>query len=145
MLYSVHGWYGKRNSRKQQPKIEAIVFAEDSYLARKLIESLFDGYPAKLDSFTTAGDNEQSLEEIYQTNPELRFEDPKRGFIYNEIYHRNCIERYFRTQQHDNGFVLLYIQVILLDVRSENENVLYVNNTNKLKASEFQCIKKGER
>lgn len=96
MIYSVHGYYGKINSRKKPSKIEAIVFAANSELAESLVEGLFDGYPADLQGFSTIGGMEQDLQAIYSQRPELAGIDPNRGYIYKHIYHADCIRKYFK-------------------------------------------------
>lgn len=96
MIYSVHGYYGKINSRKQQSKIEAIVFAANRELAQNLVEDLFHDYPAVLEGFSTVGGMEKDLQKIYAQRPELAGISPEQGYIYNEMYHVNCIYKYFR-------------------------------------------------
>ena len=98
MIYSVHGYFGKINSRKQQSKIETIVFAEDRDLAEKLVKDLFDGYPANFERFSVVGGQERDLNKIYEERPELRGIDPKKGYVYNEFYFRNDIARYYKTK-----------------------------------------------
>ncbi len=96
MIYSVHGYYGKYRSRKPQAKIEAIVFARDSELAEDLVKRLFDGYPVELEYLNVVGGQEKDLNVIYEQRPELRSENPDRGYIYNELSHKNAICRYFK-------------------------------------------------
>ncbi len=96
MIYSVHGYYGKINSRKQQSKIEAIVFAANRELAQKLVEDLFCDYPAVLEGFSAVGGMEKDLQKIYSQRPELVGISPEQGYIYNKMYHINCIYKYFR-------------------------------------------------
>lgn len=96
MIYSVHGYYGKINSRKRPSKIETIVFAADSKSAQRLVEELFDGYPVEFEGFSTVGGMEQDLQKIYDQRPELMGVDPKRGYIYNRSFHVDCIRKYFR-------------------------------------------------
>lgn len=96
MIYSVHGYYSKMNSRKQPSKIEALVFADSRDRAEELVTQLFDGYPANLDSFSVVGDLERDLKKIYDQRPELIGIDPNHGYIYNEMYHISCIRKYFR-------------------------------------------------
>ena len=96
MIYSVHGYYGKQYSRKAHSKIEAIVFARSYELAEELVKRLFDGYPVEFESFSVVGGQEQDLNVIYEQRPELRYENPDRGYIYSESSHRNTIYRYFK-------------------------------------------------
>lgn len=98
MIYSVHGYYGKINSRKQQSKIEAIVFAEDRDLAEKLVIDLFEGYPADLEGFSVVGGMERDIDKIREERPELRYIDPKEGYIYNESIFRYDIAKYFKAR-----------------------------------------------
>ena len=96
MVYSVHGYYGKYGSRKQQNKIEAIVFARDSLLAESLVKEMFDGYPATFSAFTVVGGNEMDLEKIYAERPELMRVSPDEGYVYSEFAHKRTIARYFK-------------------------------------------------
>lgn len=95
MIYSVHGYYRKRNSRKQLSKIEAIVFANSRERAEELIEELFEDYPAELEPLSVVGGLEHDLNKIYAERPELWGIDPNCGYIYNKMYHINCIRKYF--------------------------------------------------
>ena len=96
MIYSVHGYYGKYGSRKQQNKIEAIVFARDSLLAENLVKEMFNGYPATFSSFTVIGGNEMDLEKIYAERPELMRISPDVGYVYSEFAQKRTIARYFK-------------------------------------------------
>ncbi len=96
MIYSVHGYYRKINGRKQQGKIEAIVFAANSKLAQSLVEALFDGYPAELQGFSVIGGMEKNLQKIYSQRPELAGITPERGYIYNKIIHMDRIRKHFK-------------------------------------------------
>ncbi len=96
MIYSVHGYYGKQHSRKAHSKIEAIVFARSHELAEDLVKQLFDDYPVEFESFSVVGGQEQDLNAIYEQRPELRYENPDRGYIYGEFSHRNAIFQYFK-------------------------------------------------
>lgn len=96
MIYSVHGYYGKYGSRKQQNKIEAIVFARDGVLAEKLVKEMFRDYPATLNAFTVIGGNEMDLEKIYTERPELMRISPDVGYVYSEFAHKRTIARYYK-------------------------------------------------
>lgn len=96
MIYSVHVYYGKQHSRKAHSKIEAIVFARNSNLAVDLVKRLFDGYHVEFEYFSVVGGQEQDLNVIYEQRPELRYEDPDRGYIYDEFSLRDDIYRYFK-------------------------------------------------
>lgn len=96
MIYTVHGYYGKINSRKQQAKIEATVFAANAELAQSLVERLFDRYPANLDYFNVTSGTNKTLGEIYQERPELQGISPDCGYIYNLFFHKDCIYKYFK-------------------------------------------------
>lgn len=96
MIYSVHGYYGKQHSRKAHSKIEAIVFARSRELAEDIVKRLFDNYPVEFEYFSIVGGQEQDLNAIYEQRPELRYENPDRGYIYNEFSHKNAIYRYFK-------------------------------------------------
>ncbi len=96
MIYSVHGYYGKINSRKLPAKIEAIVFATNSEIAQICVEKLFDGYPAYFERFSVVGGQERDLQKIYAERPELIGRDPECGYIYNEMSHVYSIIKYFK-------------------------------------------------
>lgn len=96
MIYSVHGYYRKLNSRKQPSKIETIVFASSSELAQELVERLFDGYPADLYGFSVVGGLERNLQVIYEQRPDLKGIDPDRGYVYNHASLSTSIYRYFK-------------------------------------------------
>ena len=95
MIYSVHGYYSKINSRKQPSKIEALVFANSRDHAEELVVQLFDDYPANLEPFSVVGGLERDLKKIYDQRPELTGIDPNHGYIYDRMYHINCIHKYF--------------------------------------------------
>lgn len=96
MIYSVHGYYGKQYSRKAQAKIEAIVFAANCELAENAVKRLFEGYPVEFGGFSVIGGQEQNPKVIYEQRPELRYENPDKGYIYNEFSHRHDIRQYFK-------------------------------------------------
>lgn len=96
MIYSVHGYYGKMNSRKAKSKIEAIVFASSRDMAENLILALFEDYSADVDYLSVVGGIEKDVTKIYEQRPELIGKDPNCGYIYNEMYHIQCIKKYFR-------------------------------------------------
>lgn len=96
MIYSIHVYYGKQYSRKAQAKIEAIVFARNSAIAKDAVKRLFEGYPVEFGGFSVTEGQEQDFDAIYELRPELRWEDPDRGYIYNEFSHRHDIRQYFK-------------------------------------------------
>ena len=44
MLFSVHGYFKKTNTRKMPRKLEVLVYATDDDSALKLVENLFSRY-----------------------------------------------------------------------------------------------------
>lgn len=96
MIYSVHGYYRKISGRKAPAKIEALVFATTAEAAQRLVETLFDGYPAELQDFSVSGGVEKTVQEIYLQRPELAGIAPERGYIYNRMIHMDCIRKYFK-------------------------------------------------
>ena len=96
MIYSVHGYYSKIGSRKHQAKIEAIVFASNEEKAVELVKGMFDGYPATFDYFSAMCGQETDINKIYAQRPELIGHSPDTEYIYNEIYHKNVIQRYYK-------------------------------------------------
>ena len=97
MIYSVHFYYHKRNSRKAASKFEGIVFAKSQVHAEELVKKLISNYPIEAEEpFSIMGGSDKTLEEIYKERPELIGITPKQGYIYNEYVHRNSISRYVR-------------------------------------------------
>lgn len=97
MIYSVHFYYHKRNSKKAASKFEGIVFAKSQDHAEELVKKLFSAYPIETEEpFSIIGGSGKILEEIYKECPELIGITPEQGYIYNEFMHRNSISRYVR-------------------------------------------------
>lgn len=96
MIYSVHGYYQKISGRKAPGKIEALVFATSSEAAQRLVETLFDGYPAELQDFSVIGGMEKNVQKIYSQRPELAGIAPEQGYIYNRMIHIDRIRKYFK-------------------------------------------------
>jgi hypothetical protein len=97
MIYSVHFYYHKRNSRKAASKFEGIVFAKSQDHAEELVKKLISDYPIEAEEpFSIMGGPDKALEEIYKERPELIGITPEQGYIYNEVMHRNSISRYVR-------------------------------------------------
>lgn len=95
MIYSVHFYYHKRNSRKAASKFEGIVFAKNQAHAEELVKKLISDYPIEAEEpFSIIGGLDKTLEEIYKERPELIGITPEQGYIYNEFMHRNTISRY---------------------------------------------------
>ncbi|MDP4092553.1 MAG: hypothetical protein Q8920_04260 [Bacillota bacterium] len=96
MIYSVHFYYSKLNSRKQPNKFEGIVFAKDQERVKELIEDMIKNYPIKLQEplSIVGGVREKSLQEIYDERPELIGISPEQGYIYNEFPQKISIKRY---------------------------------------------------
>ena len=96
MIYSVHVYYHKLNSRKRPAKIEAIVFAANKQMAEDMVRSLFTDYPVEFEPFSVVGTEGKTLQEIYSERPELVGITPEQGYIYNWMSHINSIQRYFK-------------------------------------------------
>lgn len=95
MIYSVHFWYRKFNSRKRPSKFESIVFASDKQRVRQLIDEMISGLPIEIDeSISIVGSEDQTLEEIYNERSVLRGISPEEGFIYLKAYHLKNIRKY---------------------------------------------------
>lgn len=96
MIYSVHFYFSKLNSRKPSNKIETIVFAKDKMRAEELIRDMISNYPIKVEEpFSIIGSiPEKPLHEIYNERPELRNVPPEKGYIYNEYLLRSLIKKY---------------------------------------------------
>jgi hypothetical protein len=95
-IYSVHGYYGKLNSRKQHSKIEVIVYAKSATQAESMVRKLFDRYPADIEYLNVAGKRIEDGESIYDCRPELVGVNPDDGYIYNKFIHQRAIGKYFR-------------------------------------------------
>jgi hypothetical protein len=95
-VYSVHGYYGKLNSRKTHQKIEALVFAKTANQAENIVRDLFDRYPADIEYITVAGGQIENGESIYARHPELEGMNPDTGYLYNAFSHQSAIYKYFK-------------------------------------------------
>ncbi len=95
MICSVHGYYKKQGGKKAPMKIEAIVFASDEDKAEDLVRQLFSGYPADIEYLNTISNTRDNEETISNQRPELRGISPDTGYIYNKLYHRKIISKYF--------------------------------------------------
>ncbi|NLI93919.1 MAG: hypothetical protein GX434_17500 [Peptococcaceae bacterium] len=98
MIYSVHFYYHKINSKKTPNKFEGIVFAKSQAHAEELVRKMISNYPIEVEEpFSIIGSlSEKTLQEIYTERPELKGILPEQGYIYNEASHRNSISRYIR-------------------------------------------------
>ena len=97
MIYSIHFYFHKRNSKKAASKFEGIVFAKDQDHAEELVKKLISNYPIVAEEpFSIIGGSDKTLEEIYKERPELNGITPEHGYIYNELLHRNSMSMYIR-------------------------------------------------
>lgn len=94
MIYSVHFYYKKFNSRKQPGKFESIVFAKNKQRAKDLIYELISGLPIEIEYMSVCGSEDYTLEDIYAKRPELRGITPEEGYIYNREYYLNIFRKY---------------------------------------------------
>ncbi|MBS4024136.1 MAG: hypothetical protein KGZ96_00510 [Clostridia bacterium] len=95
MIYSVHFYYDKTNSKKTVNKFEGIVFAKSREHAGEIIRKMISDYPIEVEEpFSIIGGLDKTLEEIYNERPELNGITPEQGYIYNEFMHKNSISRY---------------------------------------------------
>ncbi|UVI32063.1 hypothetical protein [Paenibacillus spongiae] len=96
MIYTIHFWYKKSNSKKSAHKFEGIVFAKNEDHAKELVKNLFTDFPIVVEGMMTARGSltERTLNDIYNERPELIGISPEQGHIYDEFSHRNSIRRY---------------------------------------------------
>lgn len=95
MIYKIHSYYSKLNSRKSESKLEVLVIAKDADHAEELVLKLFKGYPYSIRDFTCRGSIDKSLEKIYEDRPELQGISPEKGYIYNEWIYKDRIRKYY--------------------------------------------------
>ena len=95
MIYSVHFYYRKINSCKAISKCEAYVFANSRDRAEDLIKEMISGYDIETESLSVVNVTlDRTLDEIYNTYPELIGVKPQDGKIIDEYMQRMRISRY---------------------------------------------------
>ncbi|MCY9593967.1 hypothetical protein PC41400_14755 [Paenibacillus chitinolyticus] len=94
MIYSVHCYFHKINSRKAGSKFEGIVFAKNKEHAEEIVRALFSKYPIEIESMSAVGREDRTLDEVYTERPELIGISPERGYLYNEYTHKVRISKY---------------------------------------------------
>lgn len=95
MLCEVHCTFGKRGSRKQISKVEAMVFASDQNRAEELVRQMFENYPVEF-IWVTSSVQQRDLDIIHANCPELEGIDSADGYIFSAIKHSMAISKYFK-------------------------------------------------
>lgn len=93
MIFSVHFYYNKSNSRKQSSKFEGIIFAINESRVKELINEMLCDLPIDIESISIVGPN-LTLKEIYAERPELEGINPEEGYVYSRQYHLNNFRKY---------------------------------------------------
>lgn len=95
MIYSVHFYYKKINSCKVVNKCEAYVFADSRDRVEDLINEMISGYSIKSEPLSIVNVTlDRTLDEIYDTYPELTGIKPENGKIIDEYMQRIRISKY---------------------------------------------------
>jgi len=94
VIYTVHFWYKKLNSRKHPSKFEGTVFAANKEKAEELVNEMFAGLPIEVEEPMSIVGPDFTLDKIYELHPVLKGISPEKGYIYDRTAHVQRFRKY---------------------------------------------------